>query len=199
MCASKTTFLTRLFAACEDADNDSVSFVGDDGQFKILHLLKLLRVVCPANRLDAARGRLLEYNFISKGDDVWQHPQFFPGSKTVINIKSRRNSRSARSRAAAQPRPSMPRLVTTTKRKLSERSSLTVREYEAKRRKENKALGQWQAEMEADTEELRAEAARAHAVTMASFKAVEDGVKHNTTKVCAHTVTACIACCVCSS
>jgi hypothetical protein len=63
MCAAKTTFVTRLFAACEDADNDSISFVGDDGQFKIHNLVKLLRVVCPAaNRLDAVRGRLLEYN-----------------------------------------------------------------------------------------------------------------------------------------
>jgi hypothetical protein len=71
-----------------------------------------------------------------------------------------------------------------SQRKLNERSGLTVKEYEAKRRKENKGLGQWQAEVEAELEELKADVARTHAVNMASFTTLSNGVKHNTTKVC---------------
>jgi hypothetical protein len=119
-----------------------------------------------------------------QGDDVWQHPQFFRGSTTFVNIKSRRNGRS-RSRVAAEPRSPLPRQA--TKRRLSECGSLSVREYEAKRRKENYALGQWQADVDAQLEELKAGFDRANVVNAASFTTLSDGVKHNRTKVCAHT------------
>ena len=158
----------------------------ENGHFKILDVDKLLPAVCPnAKRVDNVRGRLKDYQFTNTEGNTWHHPKFFSGSTAFVNIKSRRSLlRSARARVAAQPRPSLPRQVTTVKRKLNERSGLTVKEYEAKRRKENKGLGQWQAEVEAELEELKADAARTHAVNMASFTTLSNGVKHNTTKVC---------------